>query len=159
MSDLVHMYCGMLTIKGENFKSISQIVGVYELCTQHPVGFGLHNIDPTGIWLRHCRTSNTDSGEKIVGWKVEGDEESGKKIWVADIKACFTLKLRVANDVSIAMLQAATLQLSFHIAATSYVLLRYVTQFCKCIYKFTTHSDVVQHSGVQDTFQYVVLKM
>ncbi len=76
------------------------------------------------------------------------------------IKAHFTLELRVASYVSLATLQAVTPQFSFHIAATatSYVLLRYTAQFCKSIYKFTTHSNVALRSRVQDTFHYIALQ-
>ncbi len=54
-----------------------------------------------------------------------------------------------------------TPQLSFHIAvtATGYVLLRYVAQFCNHIYKFITHGDMAQRSGIQDILHYVALRM
>ncbi len=35
---------------------------------------------------------------------------------------------------------------------------RYIARFCKRIYKFTTHGDVAQYSGVQDMFHYVALR-
>ncbi len=59
--------------------------------------------------------------------KYNGSEDSGRPSFQPTLilhnKARFTLELCVVSYVSIATLQAATPQLSFYVAAMSYVLL------------------------------------
>ncbi len=78
-------------------------------------------------------------------------------------KVLFTLELRIASYVSIAMPSyAPSRDVTAEFSHCSYELrfvLRYDTQFCKRIYKLTTHGDVALHSEVQDTLHYVALRM
>ncbi len=76
-------------------------------------------------------------------------------------KACFALELCVMSYVSIATrsyVPSRDAITEFSRCSYNYILLRYVAQFCKRIYKFTTHGNVAQLSEVKDTFHYVALQ-